>query len=228
MAKKIEPILWVVIGVAGALLLARFGGMVRFILPFLAALLLMVLLVILLRQWWQFRQLAQFQRTPQGQLQRQLAECQSRLTQNEAEMAEIREHLADLQRSLRQDSELAPITREKLTTLLQGFQRELDLRTAKAQFFATCLARLEALEKRHALQEILRQKQERLLALRANEYTDLATLEQIKTQIELEQDQFDAIDALYREALLTHSASAMAVLQQNLEKMTAALETSQS
>jgi hypothetical protein len=181
---------------------------------------LSMLLLTVVNRWRGTLKERKIRRSPAGQVAQQIEECQQRVEKNAVELEEIRQHLADLSRNLKYGESDNAKARQEAQQLLEAFQRELGIREAKSVFFATCLEKLERLQRHHQLTRLLAEKRKRLEILRESEYQDIAELETIKSAIELEQDHLDTIDSLYRQALISNSAESLAVLQKSLEQMT--------
>jgi septal ring factor EnvC (AmiA/AmiB activator) len=221
MVRTIERLLLIACTASLLILLLRLSLVFRWLLPvvLLVAGLSMLLLTVVNR-WRGTLKERKIRRSPAGQVAQQIEECQQRVEKNAVELEEIRQHLADLSRNLKYGESDNAKARQEAQQLLEAFQRELGIREAKSVFFATCLEKLERLQRHHQLTRLLAEKRKRLEILRESEYQDIAELETIKSAIELEQDHLDTIDSLYRQALISNSAESLAVLQKSLEQMT--------
>lgn len=221
MVRTLERFLLLACAVSLLILLLRLSLVYRWLLPFVLLITGLGMLISTgINRWRGMAKARKIRRSPAGQVAEQIEECQQRMEKNAEELEEIRQHLADLSGNLKYGETDNAKARQEAQQLMDAFRRELGIREAKSAFFATCLEKLEKLQRHHQLTRLLAEKRKRLEILRESEYQDIAELETIKSAIELEQDHLDTIDSLYRQALISNSAESLAVLQESLEQMT--------
>ncbi|MEN0003357.1 MAG: hypothetical protein AAF798_04415 [Bacteroidota bacterium] len=158
-------------------------------------------------------------------IQQRIDYCEDQLVQLKAEVAEIKADLRDLQLQKRKNSSTLNTTNKKDTErLLAAFEGELLVRLKKQSFFETCLQKLNRLYANQELSADLAEKQERLRKLQENHYEDLAEMEALRSDMELDVFYLDTIESLSEKMLLTNSSSEAEALQLELEKMTRSLD----
>jgi hypothetical protein len=206
-------------------LLFRFLPIIlRFVLP-LVALALLVAIIFLARQHYlNARKKKALASTTEGHILSRIEFCREEGTKNLEELKQIRQNIADLKEQLSQGEGLTPKKRQDLQRLLREFEAEFQLRQAKGAFFELALQKLNNVLRNTQLSRTLDSKEEELRRLKEARYDDLASMEELRSDLETEKLYLDTIDEL---SLKLHSSTSLEnalKLRKELEEMTRDLE----
>ncbi len=161
--------------------------------------------------------------TLEGEIEKRLTYCISQREENEAEMQTIQDHILEI---IELDAEqgLGEKNTTNRSSLLKGFQRELDLRQAKADFFDSAIEKLERLSHNRKVAKKLEEKKKELEALQENHYEELADLEELKTQTEMDVLHLRTIEELSSQMRSSESRDEAVRLKRELETLTSDLK----
>ena len=215
----------IVVAVVAFLVLLRFAGPLRFLLLTLvifgAVGFLAYLVYELVRQKRSERQLRGS--LPAGVADR-IDQAKAQTKRNEQEISKIRKNLRELRKEERNANKLNVRNRTDVQYLIREFEAELKLRQAKANFYRTAEHKLNRLLHNHQLSLSLAEKEEELRRLKEHHYDDLADMEEMRSDMELETLYLDTIDELSLKIHDNLSLEHVEHLQQQLEEMTRGLE----
>lgn len=150
--------------------------------------------------------------------------CEEQLERLKEEIKDIRKDLIQLKKSTERQEDLTATNREETKRLIVAFENELRIREKKKQFFDTCLRKLKKLLRNQELAIDLAEKEGRLRQLQEGHYEDLAEMEALRSDLELDVFYLDTIESLSERMLLTTSTDEAEALQIELEKMTRELD----
>lgn len=150
--------------------------------------------------------------------------CEHQLMKNHKEIGEIENNIKELEEQLNKGIEIPQKTKIETEKLLGAFRQELQVRTAKIDFYKTAIQKLEAILHHHKLTLQLAKKQESLKQLQERHLDDLADLEELKSNIEYDKMYLDTIDSLSNRLLATESVHDVTELKLELQEMTRELD----
>lgn len=216
---------WILIGVIVLALLIRLAPVFRFLLGTL-----LILAVVGLAVWaiWYFaikrRREKRYAESTEGQIEQRIAFCKGEITKQETDIVVIEENIDDLETQINGGSEIAPQNRKESETLIRAFRSQLELRRSKIAFYQAVMRKLEILLHNQRLASDLEVKKKKLEQLRENNFEELAKLESLRSDVEMETLYLDTIDQLSRRIQDTNTVDDAEILQKELEKMTKELE----
>lgn len=225
--KSREDVLrWFLIGLIAVILLMR-------LVPVAFRFLLSTLLVLGIAGFvgwviWYFavkrRQDKRYAASTEGQIEQRIAFCKAEITKQETDIEIIEENIDDLEAQLNGGSEIAPQNRADSEALIRAFRSQLELRSSKITFYEAVMHKLEILLHNQRLASDLEVKKKKLEQLRENNFEELAKLESLRSDVEMETLYLDTIDQLSRRIQDTNTVDDAEILQKELEKMTKELE----
>lgn len=222
---KPVPILKILLLAVGVLFIFRFAGPARFlILTLLILAALGFALYFAWNFWGQLKQQKQKKQSMEGLIQEKLVYCTEQLVKNEEEAQKIKESLQELRSELRIAEGLNKSKSSEVERLIAGFESELKLRYAKIDFFKAAAKKLKKIEQTKLLDESLSEKEEELKQLKEGHYEDLADMEALRSDVEMETLYLDTIESLSLKLNNTTSLESVKVLHQELEDMTRGLD----
>jgi len=211
--------------VVGVILLIRFAGPLRFMLLTLIILGTIGFLGYLL---YEFIRQQREKRKARGSLPAGVSErielAREQIKRHREEAQKIRKNLRELRQQERQSDELNIKNRTDIQYLIREFEAELKLRDAKISFYRTAEHKLQRLLHNHQLSLTLAEKEEELRRLKEHHYDDLADMEEMRSDMELETLYLDTIDELSGKISDNLSLEHVEHLQDQLEEMTRGLE----
>lgn len=220
--KPQEQLFWALaVGTLSILVLLRFLPMLRF---FILVFLFLALLG-LVGVWWYSRQKQlqaekAFQDSPEGKTRQKITYCEQQLAKNRQELQDIEKHIQELEAKTVLDEN----NRKNQETLLKGFKEEWQLRTAKEKFFQTCIQKLNTFLHNQETARELAAKKEQLRALQSDHYEELARLEHLRSDLEIDILVLDEIDTLSLKTFESTSLRDVEDLLKELENMTGNME----
>ncbi|GJM32890.1 MAG: hypothetical protein DHS20C18_18910 [Saprospiraceae bacterium] len=219
-----SKLLGIVIGLLSLFLLLRLLPLMKFLwLPI--TIVVFLFLVWWVYRYWQLRKARQlFDKTTEGQIRKRLKYSQIQLQRNQEAIKEIEVNLKDLEEKLANDRDLIPKNQAESERIVAGFRSELKLRYTRTAFFQTCIRKLNRLLKNHEWSRQLAEKQKELKALRENNYEELAQMEELRSEVEMDVLYLDTIEQLSRRMEATTSFDDADHLRRELEKMTQELD----
>lgn len=223
---KNEKLLWIgVVAIVATFFLMRFFPFLRFV---LIALLLLVALGFSIMGLITFIQKKQkdreFKRTTVGQVRNRIEYCRNQIQKNKNELEQIRQDIRELERDLDAGIEIAPQHKREGESLIEGFRSEFKLRQTKIGFFEACVQKLEVLIHNHNIAQQLVEKKKALEQLKENHYEELAAMEELRTQVEMDTHYLNTIRELSTQMFLSQTVDDALLLKLELEKMTSELD----
>ncbi|MCB0632437.1 MAG: hypothetical protein R2824_24470 [Saprospiraceae bacterium] len=220
-----DIIRWIFIGIIVLILLMRFLPVFRFL---LGILLIVALAGLVGGGIWYLvvkrKKDRVYAASTEGQIARRIAFCEVEMELQEAEIEEIQENIEELEAQLTGGTEIAPQNRRESETLIRAFRSQLELRRSKIAFYEACTHKLEAILHNHRLTSDLEVKKKKLERLRENNFEELAKLETLRSDLEMETLYLDTIDRLSSRIQDTNTVDDAEVLQKELEKMMKEIE----
>ncbi|NUQ22803.1 MAG: hypothetical protein HUU34_02545 [Saprospiraceae bacterium] len=208
---------WLLLGLASMLILTRIVPQLRFFFP--------VLLLILIIIWgiWAWREWSKrqaFENSKEGAIHSKINFCREEINRNKKEIADILENIAELTTRLNENIELTAAYRQETTALINDFKKEQQLRTARIDFYETCIRKLEALLHHQQMAQTLARKKEKLKQLKEQNYETLADMEALRSDVEFDAFYLDTIDELSSRMSRSTTVDDAEGLRIELEKMT--------
>ena len=162
----------------------------------------------------------QFQKTTEGQIIQRIKYCKEQIEKSKAEMVEIKGSIAELEKNLAQEKDIVAQNREETNRLLEAFQSELKLRSTKQSFFETSVRKLKQILKNYGYSKELDEQKEKLRKLQENHYEDLAQMEELKSDVEMDILYLDTIERLSQRILESTNHNDAEQVRLELEEMT--------
>lgn len=220
-----DIIRWLLIGFIVLVLLTRLIPVFRFIMGLLIILSISglaggALWYLLVKR----RRDKRYAASTEGQIANRIAFCAEEIEKQEVEIAEIAENIQDLEQQLAAKQEIAPQNRRESESLIRAFRSQLELRRSKMAFYEACTRKLEALLHNQRLASDLEVKKKKLEKFRENNFEELAKLESLRSDVEMETLYLETIDQLSHRIQHTNTVDDAEILQKELEKMTKELE----
>lgn len=146
--------------------------------------------------------------------------CQEQISKNQKEAGQIRESIKELKTQMASGEGLANKTREDAIRLIKEFESELKLRQSKISFFETALHKLQTLQYNRLLTQSINDKELELKRLKEGHYEDLTSMEELRSDVEMETLYLDTINELSLKLNSSTSLENAESLRQELEEMT--------
>lgn len=208
-------LLWLLPAFLIVVFMLRLGGILRFLLPFLAIAGAfgygLVWLVGVLSK-------TRLKKGLEEQVAEKLSFCRAERASMVAAMEEITQHLRELE-ARANASGIDPAAREKLRRLVEAYRVEYQLRLAKKEFFDRCLVELERVLANYRLSEELRSKQQRLEEFRRSRGLSPEDMETISRDIKAESDYVQSIGELSKGMSESQLLDEVEHYRQRLESM---------
>ncbi|MDX1943245.1 MAG: hypothetical protein SFU99_21955 [Saprospiraceae bacterium] len=160
----------------------------------------------------------------EGVIAMRLAQCEQQMASNQAQIEDIQNSIAELNKKRNSAQDLSPRILKETENLINSFRAELKLRESKLAFFETCHRKLEQMLRHHELSEELEIKKEQLKSLQEHHYEDLAQMEELKANVEMEVLHLDTIENLSRRIVESTSYNDAERLRAELNEMTESLD----
>jgi len=158
--------------------------------------------------------------TVEGMSEERIEFCREQIRKNEEEAEQIRKSIRELKTQASPGEGLALKAREDAIRLIRAFESELKLRQSKISFFETALLKLEALQRNRRLSRSISDKELELKRLKEGHYEDLASMEELRSDVEMETLYLDTIDQLSMRLNSSTSLENVESLREELEEMT--------
>ncbi len=219
----------IVIGAVVALVLLMLirTPLARFVFPVLVTVVILGFLYLLYSLVMQVRRFIQLRRrrnTTESRIQERLEHCRELLKKNQNEQSEILSSIRELQSGLDRLADPTSRQRREAGDVLSAYQREYQLRKAKSSFYQRCIIKLESLLHSQQLGVDLEQKKKRLKELQEGQYEELADMEAMKSELEMEVHYLDTIESLSLKMLSSTTVDDAENLRLELEEMTRELD----
>jgi uncharacterized protein HemX len=215
----------IILGVILLLFLFRLAGRLAFLL--LIGLMIAGLGVGLYTLWnyYQNRRKAQKRAlTVEGKAEVKIQHCDEQIEKNEKEAEQVKKSLIDLRKQMSEAESLSERKQAEATRLIGAFESELKLRQAKIAFFRAAREKLVQIQRSKMLDETISSKEEELRLLKEGHYEDLADMEALRSDMEMETLYLDTIDSLTVKTNQSKSMESVQSLQRELEEMTRGLK----
>jgi len=218
-------LLKIVLGVFLLLFLFRFAGRLGFLFLMLLIIAGLVFGIYFLWQAFQKRRAERRREsTLEGKAYTKMKHCEEQISRNEQEANEVKKSIFELRKQLEGVEEVSPRKKAEANRLMKEFESELRLRHAKIDFFRAAKRKLERIQRNKLLDETLSAKEEELKRLKEGHYEDLADMEALRSDMELETLYLDTIESLSIKMDQSKSMESVKSLQRELEEMTRDLE----
>lgn len=165
-----------------------------------------------------------YDKTTVGRIHAKLEECRELYQRNEKEIKDISANIRELKDKVSNIPHISSHYEQESKELLAAFQSELHLRQAKAGFYQSCIRKLESLFNNYQLADELERKKKQLRLLQENNYEELAKLEEIKSDLEMDAAYLETIDELSLKMLESDTVDDAEHLRLELEEMTRDLD----
>ena len=213
--------------IRAALIFLLFVFLLRFmgrLFPFILGMLLVLAIgggAFFLWGYVQKRRQARARRTTvEGMSEERIDFCREQIRKNQEEAGQIRNSIKELKAQMATGEGLANKTREDAIRLIKEFESELKLRQSKVSFFETALQKLQALQRNRLLTQSISDKELELKRLKEGHYEDLANMEELRSDVEMETLYLDTIDELSLRLNSSNSLENAESLRLELEAMT--------
>jgi len=170
------------------------------------------------------RQERAFRESVEGMIQTRIEQCDEQIAYNREQMKEIQSNIAELEERLNSSTDISDKMKSDTANLINRFQSELKLRESKLAFFETCKRKLDVMLQQHRLSQALEEKKEKLRSLQENHYEELAAMEELRSDVEMEVMHLDTIESLSQRILESDSYNDAERLRVELNKMTQSLD----
>lgn len=165
-----------------------------------------------------------FKNSMEGSIRRNLALCEEQITKNELDLQEIKDNIYELEEKLEVKSLINDNTIRESELLIKGFERELDLRKAKLEFYKICKDKIHNIHLNQTLAQEVANKRERLKQLQEDHYEDLADMEKLRSDVDYTQTYIDTINNLSIRMAQSTSLSSAKELHEELKLITQELK----
>lgn len=132
----------------------------------------------------------------EGSIRQNLELCEEQISKNNQEVLEIKENIYDLREKLEVKSMINENTIRESEFLISGFERELDLRNAKLEFYEICKEKIHRIHFNQSLADEVANKRERLKQLQENHFEDLADMEKLRSDVDYAKTYINTISNL--------------------------------
>ena len=154
----------------------------------------------------------EFNDSMEGSIRQNLELCDDQIVKNKQEVLEIKENIYDLKDKLEVKSMINENTIRESEFLISGFERELDLRNAKLEFYKICKDKIHNIHFNQTLADEVANKRERLKELQEDHFEDLADMEKLRSDVDYAKTYIDTLSNLsIRMAQSTSLSSAQEV-----------------
>lgn len=165
-----------------------------------------------------------YRESVEGMIQTRLDQCDVQIAYNREQMEEIRANIQELEERLHSSQNISDRIKEDTNNLINNFRSELKLRESKLAFFETSKQKLEVILQQHQLSRALEEKKEKLRSLQENHYEELAAMEELRSDVEMEIMHLDTIESLSQRILDSNSYNDAERLRGELNDMTKSLD----
>lgn len=217
---KIAFIFKLLIAVMAAVLLIRIFPPFRFILVVgFGAAFIGGMIYLLFQSVNQRRNVRAKAGTLAGRIEQRIDTCNTHVAEYETEIAELREDLRKLRDRIDEIGTPHPESRRESERLAREFEREIQLRQSKIDFFQQCIGQLEDLLRQHYLNLEIQRSREKIDQLKQRRTDDVASMEEMRYQIEQESIQLETITELSQRAAAAEGLDQTEFLRGEIQKM---------
>ena len=168
------------------------------------------------KYWNDQRKVKAFENSMEGSISQNLKLCEDQILKNQNEMIEIQENINELKDSMDDKMEINETTKYESEMLVKGFERELDLRNAKLEFYKTCKEKIVNIQFNQKLTQKLNNKKEKLRKLQEDHFDDLAEMEQLRSDMDYNKSYMETINRLSLKMVESTSLSSAQELHDEL------------
>lgn len=172
----------------------------------------------LFKQWQTSNRKKARKNTPEGKIEERIEYCHTQIEKIDRELSTIQKDIEDLKQNLRSTNDTQNSAEGQ--QLLKAFNAELELRQAKRTFFKSCISKLEKLLHNYRISKNIAAKKNKLKALQEEHYEDLANMEALRSDVEMDVFLLDDIETLSLKTLESDSLENINHLRKELEEMT--------
>ena len=133
-----------------------------------------------------------------GTIYQNIKLCEDQIHRNEKESEEIEQNISEIKDKLNTSVTIHEATIKDSETLIRGFEKELELREAKLEFYISCREKLQNIQYNKELANELKRKKDKLQQLQEDHYEDLAEMERLRSDMEYDRTYVDTINSLSR------------------------------
>lgn len=166
----------------------------------------------------------EFKNSMEGSIRQNLELCDEQIAKNRQEVLEIKENIYDLEEKLEVKSMINENTVRESELLISGFERELDLRNAKLEFYKICKEKIHNIHFNQTLADEVANKRERLKQLQEEHFEDLADMEKLRSDVDYAKTYIDTISNLSIRMSQSTSLSSAQELHNELKLITEELK----
>lgn len=152
--------------------------------------------------FWVFSQIKNRKTVPKykdalsKKISKSISTCDRQITLNQNEIESIKKDIDELNAHLIPGHEINEQSRIESNRIIDGFEKQLDLRKTKIDFYEICKQKLATILYNHQLTIELKRKQQKLEDLEADQYDAVAQMETIKTELEYDKTYLQSIEEL--------------------------------
>ncbi len=165
-----------------------------------------------------------YRESVEGMIETRIEQCDEQIAFNKEQIAEISDSITELEERLDDSQDISSRIQEDTRHLIEKFRSELKLRESKLAFFETSKRKLSVILRQHQLARALEEKKEKLRSLQENHYDELASMEELRTDVEMEIMHLDTIENLSQRILQIDSYNDAERLRGELNNMTRSLD----
>ena len=173
-----------------------------------------------IKYWRDQKETKKYDNSMNGSIAQNLTLCKEQITKNQEEMIEIQDNINDLNDTLDDKMNINENTMLESEQLIMGFERELDLRKAKVDFYKICLDKIKNIQFNQKLVEKLANKKEKLKRFQEEHFEDLAEMEQLRSDMEYNKSYMETINRLSLKMAESTSLSSAQELHDELKLIT--------
>lgn len=166
----------------------------------------------------------EFKDSMEGSIRQNLELCEDQMTKNREEVLEIKDNIYDLKEKLEVKSMINENTIKESEFLISGFERELDLRNAKLEFYKICKEKIHNIHFNQTLADEVANKRQRLKQLQEDHFEDLADMEKLRSDVDYTKSYIDTISNLSIRMVQSTSLRTAQELHEELKLITQELK----
>ena len=170
------------------------------------------------------RKETEYKNSMEGSIRQNLALCEEQIARNKQEVLEIKENIHELKEKLEVKSMINENTIRESEFLISGFEKELDLRNAKLDFYKICKEKIHNIHFNHTLADEVANKRERLKQLQEDHFEDLAEMEKLRSDVDYAKTYIDTLSNLSIRMAQSTSLSSAQELHNELKLITEELK----
>lgn len=149
--------------------------------------------------------------------------CELQKEKIQAEMSDIRNEIQRLEKEIN-SPDISRKNKLELEKQRDDFKNEYRLRKLKLDFYKTCITKLRKMKHNQRIKREIEERQEKLRLLKENRYEELAEMESLRSDVEMDVFYLNTIDDLSSQMLKSQTSENTLQLQKELEKMTRELD----